>query len=285
MLNLDWATVFLAMGIHIIMALSFYLAYSCGLISIAQAGFMAIGAYLASWMTVSEGWEFYSACLLGGGAAAVVGTLAALPALRIRGIYLLLLTLGLNEIIIVFFYNFEPTGGAEGFYGMKGYTQNWNVWLLVAVLLFFFDRLEHSRVGRAFEAVHADEEAADLMGVNLTTTKLQAFALSAFIAGIGGAFWAHFTRAMEPVNFNVFVSIEFIIFVFVGGMRTYWGAVAGTVLLTLLDEVVLRNITIAGVELRGMAFGAILVLMMIFRPEGLLNRYPFRFLRKRRAAA
>ena len=285
MLNLDWATVFLAMGIHIIMALSFYLAYSCGLISIAQAGFMAIGAYLASWMTVSEGWEFYSARLLGGGAAAVVGTLAALPALRIRGIYLLLLTLGLNEIIIVFFYNFEPTGGAEGFYGMKGYTQNWNVWLLVAVLLFFFDRLERSRVGRAFEAVHADEEAADLMGVNLTTTKIQAFALSAFIAGIGGAFWAHFTRAMEPVNFNVFVSIEFIIFVFVGGMRTYWGAVAGTALLTLLDEVVLRNITIAGVELRGMAFGAILVLMMIFRPEGLLNRDPFRFLRKRRAAA
>ena len=285
MLNLDWATVFLAMGIHIIMALSFYLAYSCGLISLAQAGFMAIGAYLASWMTVSEGWEFYSARLLGGGAAAVVGTLAALPALRIRGIYLLLLTLGLNEIIIVFFYNFEPTGGAEGFYGMKGYTQNWNVWLLVAVLLFFFDRLERSRVGRAFEAVHADEEAADLMGVNLTTTKIQAFALSAFIAGIGGAFWAHFTRAMEPVNFNVFVSIEFIIFVFVGGMRTYWGAVAGTALLTLLDEVVLRNITIAGVELRGMAFGAILVLMMIFRPEGLLNRDPFRFLRKRRAAA
>jgi branched-chain amino acid transport system permease protein len=285
MLNLDWATVFLAMGIHIIMALSFYLAYSCGLISLAQAGFMAIGAYLASWMTVNEGWEFYSACLLGGGAAAVVGTLAALPALRIRGIYLLLLTLGINEIIIVFFYNFEPTGGAEGFYGMKGYTQNWNVWLLVAVLLFFFDRLERSRVGRAFEAVHADEEAADLMGVNLTTTKVQAFALSAFIAGIGGAFWAHFTRAMEPVNFNVFVSIEFIIFVFVGGMRTYWGAVAGTALLTLLDEVVLRNITIAGVELRGMAFGAILVLMMIFRPEGLLNRDPFRFLRKRRAAA
>jgi len=188
MLNLDWATVFLAMGIHIIMALSFYLAYSCGLISLAQAGFMAIGAYLASWMTVNEGWEFYSACLLGGGAAAVVGTLAALPALRIRGIYLLLLTLGINEIIIVFFYNFEPTGGAEGFYGMKGYTQNWNVWLLVAVLLFFFDRLERSRVGRAFEAVHADEEAADLMGVNLTTTKVQAFALSAFIAGIGGAF-------------------------------------------------------------------------------------------------
>lgn len=285
MLNLDWATVFLAMGIHIIMALSFYLAYSCGLISLAQAGFMAIGAYLASWMTVSEGWEFYSACLLGGGAAAAVGTLAALPALRIRGIYLLLLTLGINEIIIVFFYNFEPTGGAEGFYGMKGYTQNWNVWLLVAVLLFFFDRLERSRVGRAFEAVHADEEAADLMGVNLTTTKIQAFALSAFIAGIGGAFWAHFTRAMEPVNFNVFVSIEFIIFVFVGGMRTYWGAVAGTALLTLLDEVVLRNITIAGVELRGMAFGAILVLMMIFRPEGLLNRDPFRFLRRRRAAA
>ncbi len=285
MLNLDWATVFLSMGIHIIMALSFYLAYSCGLISLAQAGFMAIGAYLASWMTVNEGWEFYSACLLGGGAAAVVGTLAALPALRIRGIYLLLLTLGINEIIIVFFYNFEPTGGAEGFYGMKGYTQNWNVWLVVAVLLFFFDRLERSRVGRAFEAVHADEEAADLMGVHLTTTKIQAFALSAFIAGIGGAFWAHFTRAMEPVNFNVFVSIEFIIFVFVGGMRTYWGAVAGTALLTLLDEVVLRNITIAGVELRGMAFGAILVLMMIFRPEGLLNRDPFRFLRRRRAAA
>ena len=79
MLNLDWATVFLAMGSHIIMALSFYLAYSCGLISIAQAGFMAIGAYLASWMTVSEGWEFYSACLLGGGAAAVAAVPSAAP--------------------------------------------------------------------------------------------------------------------------------------------------------------------------------------------------------------
>ena len=285
MFNLDWATIFLTMGLHIIMALSFYLAFSCGLISVAQAGFMAIGAYLASWMTVQEGWEFYSACLLGGIAAAVLGTLAALPALRIRGIYLLLLTLGLNEIIVVFFYNFGPTGGAEGFYGMKGHTENWNVWLLVAVLLIFFDRLERSRMGRAFEAVHADEEAAELMGVNLTTTKIQAFSISAFIAGIGGAFWAHFARSMEPVNFNVFVSIEFIIFVFVGGMRTYWGAVAGTVLLSLLDEMILRNITIAGVELRGMAFGAILVIMMIFRPEGLLNRDPFGFLRKRRAMA
>lgn len=285
MLNLDWATVLLAMGLNIIMALSFYLAFSCGLLSLAQAGFMAIGAYLASWMTVNEGWDFYAASLLGGLVAAFFGTLAALPALRIRGIYLLLLTLGLNEIIIVFFYNFEPTGGAEGFYGMKGYTKNWNVWLLVAALLFFFNRLERSRAGRAFEAVHADEEVAELMGINLTTTKIQAFALSAFIAGVGGAFWAHFARSMEPVNFNVFVSIEFIIFVFVGGMRTYWGAVAGTVLLTLLDEIVLRNITIAGVELRGIAFGVILVLMMIFRPEGLLNRDPFAFLRRRKAVA
>jgi branched-chain amino acid transport system permease protein len=285
MFNLDWATIFLSMGLHIIMALSFYLAFSCGLLSIAQAGFMAIGAYLAAWMTVEEGWNFYAASLLGGLAAGSLGTLAALPALRIRGIYLLLLTLGMNEIILVFFYNFEPTGGAEGFYGMLGYTKNWNVWLLVAVLVFFFDRLERSRMGRAFEAVHADEEAAELMGINLTTTKIKAFSLSAFIAGVGGAFWAHFARSMEPVNFNVFVSIEFIIFVFVGGMRTYWGAVAGTILLTLLDEIVLRNVTIAGIELRGMAFGAILVLMMIFRPEGLLNRNPFGFLRRRRAMA
>ncbi|MFQ5914768.1 MAG: branched-chain amino acid ABC transporter permease, partial [Nitrospinota bacterium] len=154
-----------------------------------------------------------------------------------------------------------------------------------ALLLFFFSRLERSRMGRAFEAVHADEDVAELMGINLTTMKIQAFAISAFIAGIGGAFWAHFARSMEPVNFNVFVSIEFIIFVFVGGMRTYWGAVAGTVLLTLLDEVFLRNITIAGVELRGIAFGVILVLMMIFRPEGLLSRDPFAFLRRQQATA
>ncbi len=282
MFNLDWATVFLSMGIHIIMALSFYLAYSCGLLSLAQAGFMAIGAYLGAWLTVNEGWNFYAASLLGGLAAGFFGTLAALPALRIRGIYLLLLTLGLNEIIIVFFYNFEPTGGAEGFYGMLGFTKNWNVWLLVGLLLGFFSRLEHSRFGRAFEAVHADEEAAEMMGINLATTKMQAFGLAAFIAGVGGSFWAHFTRSMEPVNFNVFVSIEFIIFVFVGGMRTYWGAVAGTIMLTLLDEILLRNITIAGVELRQIAFGAILVLMMIFRPEGMLSRDPFGFLRRRK---
>ncbi len=200
MFNLDWATINLNMGLHIIMALLFYLAFSCGLLSLAQAGFMAIGAYLGAWMTVNAGWNFYAASLLGGLAAGLVGTLAALPALRIRGIYLLLLTLGLNEIIVVFFYNFEPTGGAEGFYGMLGFTQNWNVWLLVGLLLVCFSRLERSRMGRAFEAVHADEEAAEMMGINLTTTKLQAFGLSAFIAGLGGSFWAHFTRSMEPVN-------------------------------------------------------------------------------------
>jgi len=254
-------------GLWAIMSLSFYLPFMTGQISLAQAGFMALGAYTSAICTAKLGLPYPVALVAGGLVAAMVGFLVGLPALRIKGIYLLLLTLGFGEIIKVFFINFTYTGGAQGFTGIP-YEENnsYYVFGFLIFLILFLSRLRRSRMGRAFEAVGHDESAAEAMGINLMQTKLQAFTLGAFIAGIGGGMFAHYEEYLDPLMFGVMHSVEFIVFTIFGGIQIFWGPVFGAVFLTFAPEF-LRGIQ----EWRMEIYGVLLILMMIVRPQGCIG--------------
>jgi len=249
------------------MALSFYLPFMTGQISLGQAGFMSIGAYGAAVCTVKFGVPYVPAVLIGGLCAGVVGFVLGLPALRIKGIYLLLLTLGFGEIVRVVLINVDYVGAAAGFPGIpyQEYTLLY-AYGMVGILILFFNRLRKSRMGRAIEAVGSDEDAAEIIGVNITSTKLTAFSVGAFIAGIGGGIFAHYEEYIEPFMFDVMHAVEFIVFTIFGGIQIFWGPIFGAFVLTLIPEF-LRVIQ----EWRKELFGALLIVMMIVRPQGVIG--------------
>lgn len=254
-------------GIYIIMALSFYMPFMTGQISLGQAGFMAIGAYGSAVCSVKWGIPYVPAVLIGGIFAGIVGILVGLPALRIKGIYLLLLTLGFGEIVRVVAINLKYTGAAEGFPGIP-YQKHTLLYAygMVLILIIFFSRLRRSRMGRAFQAVGSDENAAEIIGVNIVSAKLLAFSVGAFMAGVGGGIFAHYQEYVEPLMFDIMHAIEFLIFAIFGGIQIFWGPIFGALVLTFVPEF-LRAIQ----EWRMELYGALLIVMMIIRPQGVIG--------------
>jgi branched-chain amino acid transport system permease protein len=254
-------------GINIIMALSFYLPFMTGQISLGQAGFMSIGAYASAVCTVKFGIPYVPAVLFGGICSAMVGFVLGLPALRIKGIYLLLLTLGFGEIVRVVFINIDYIGAAAGFPGIP-YQEHTLLYAygMIVILIVFFNRLRKSRMGRACQAVGSDEDAAEVLGVNITAVKLTAFSSGAFIAGVGGGIFAHYQEYIEPLMFDVMHAVELIVFTIFGGIQIFWGPIFGAFVLTLVPEF-LRVIQ----EWRMELYGALLILMMIVRPQGIIS--------------
>ena len=263
-------------GISVLMALSFYLPFLTGQISLGQAGFMSIGAYTAAVCTVNFHFPYIPAVLTGGAVAAAVGFIVGLPALRIKGIYLLLLTLGFVEIVRVVFINLEYTGGAAGLPGIPYQEHSvYYTYVTILILVIFFFRLGRSRVGKALYAIGVDETAAETLGINLTIVKLQAFTMGAFIAGVAGGIFAHYSEYIEPLMFNVMHSVEPIVFTVFGGIQVFWGPIFGALVLTLVPEF-LRSIQ----EWRMELYGVLLILMMIFRPQGTIGLDTLRFLKR-----
>ena len=260
-------SVLIFLGINVVLALSLALPVSAGLLSLGQGGFMAIGAYASALLTSWYGAPFPLALAAGGLLAAGAGLAVGFPALRIKGVYLLILTMGFGEIVRIFFLNFEPTGAASGLGGIRQATTLGGVAAVVAMLLLFFLQIRRSRIGRALAALREDELAAEVMGIDLTRLKLAAFAVGALIAGVGGALYAHYALFIDSAQFGFHRSAEIFIIVLLGGMGSFWGALAGAVAVTLLPEV-LRVIQ----EWRMTFFGTLLVAMMIWRPWGLIGR-------------
>jgi branched-chain amino acid transport system permease protein len=254
-------------GINALLAISWYVPACAGLISIGQGGFMAIGAYLSAYLSLN-GVPFYLSLFMGAITSCAVSAIVGLPAIRIKGLYLILLTIGFGEIVRIFFLNFEPTGSAQGLGGMFPHTTLLNVYLTVAIVLFFVYLINNSHFGRAMEAVLEDEDAAETLGVNITTTKLLAFSIGGFIAGLGGGFYAHYALYVHSDNFGILRSVEILIYPLVGGISSLWGGVLGALLLTSLTEV-LR----VARDFRMEIYGCIIVLTMIFRPQGFLGKY------------
>ena len=260
-------SVLIFLGINTVLALSLALPVSAGLLSLGQGGFMAIGAYASAILTTWYGLPFAAAVAVAALLAGLAGVGVGFPALRIRGVYLLILTMGFGEIVRIFFLNFEPTGAASGLGGITQSTTLAGVALTVLVLLAFFVQLRGSRIGRAIEAVREDELAAEVMGISLVRVKLAAFGIGAAVAGVGGALYAHYALFIDSAQFGFHRSAEIFIIVLFGGMGSFWGAVAGAAAVTLLPEV-LRPIQ----EWRMTFFGTLLVAMMIWRPWGLIGR-------------
>jgi branched-chain amino acid transport system permease protein len=255
-------------GINIVLALSLYLPVSAGLLSLGQGGFMAIGAYGSAYLTTELHWPFAGALVSGGLVAGIVGLLVGIPSLRIKGVYLVIMTLGFGEIVRVFFLNFEPTGAASGLGGIPTYTTLPVVAIVVALTLLLCFQLRGSRIGRAIEAVREDELAAEVIGINLTRIKVAVFGLGAFVAGIGGGLFAHYATFIDPAQFAFQRSAEIFIMVVLGGMGNFAGAALGAVVVTVLPELLrLGNAQ----EWRMTVFGALLIAIMIVRPWGLLG--------------
>jgi branched-chain amino acid transport system permease protein len=253
-------------GINAILALSVYLPFSGGQLSMAQGGFMAIGAYTSAVLTHKLGVPFGFALIGGACLSSLVGIGVCFPALKIKGIYLLLITLGFNEVIRVIFLNLRYTGGVGGFGGIEPKTTLFNLYLVLFLLIIFFHRLQHSRLGRALRAMNSDQDAAEARGIPLTRLKTFAFGAGGFIAGLAGGFYAHFVVFIVSDNFGFHRSLEAMMFPVLGGSQVFWGSILGAYLITIIPEV-FRPLQAFRFEF----FGACLVITMILRPMGLLD--------------
>jgi branched-chain amino acid transport system permease protein len=259
-----------SVGINILLALSVYSPLATGQLSVGNAGFMAVGAYVSAILTVHLHWPLLPALAAGGVVSGFIGLLVGFPALRIRGIFLAMVTLAFGEIVRNFFMNFLTTltGGAYGFRGIGSTPVSlaW-IWSWVAFFLVFFYFLTRSRIGLTMLATHDDDTVSELIGVNVVVLKVSSFGLGAMIAGIAGGLYAHYYLYIEPEFFNVWNSIHMVLFVILGGMLTFWGAVLGAIIFTVLPEV-LRFLH----DWRGAFFGVVIIGLMIARPSGLLTR-------------
>jgi branched-chain amino acid transport system permease protein len=235
-------------------------------VSLGNAGFMAIGAYTSAYLTVISGMPIFPAIVIGALAASLIGLMVGIPVLRLSGLYLVMATFGFGEVVRSFFLIFEPTGGAYGFRGPVGTTLPMIYgWVLAFMVVFWL--LGRSRLGRSLDAVRDDPEVASSIGLNVTLLKLGVFWLGAFIAGVAGGLYAHYMFYIESGNFHILVSAMAILYVILGGMYTFWGPVLGAIIFSILPEV-LRFME----DWRLSLYGAVLVLMMIFRPSGIITR-------------
>jgi branched-chain amino acid transport system permease protein len=247
-------------------ALSVYVILSTGQLSLGNGAFMGIGAYISSVLTVHFGIPITLALILAAVATGLIGVVVGFPALRLKGIYLAMATLGFGEMVRSFFLNLPYTGGSAGFHGMKlvsvGYMWMWVGGLVVLVFL-----LEGSRFWLKLRAVHDDEAAANLLGLDVTALKVGAFGVGAAIAAIAGGLFAHHHLYIEPGNFGFERSIELVIATILGGSTVAPGALFGGAIVVLLPEY-LRFLA----QWRLAAFGTLLVLVLLTRRQGLIDR-------------
>src|SRR2546422_140062 len=257
----------ITIGINMIMGLSMFLPMTVGQLSFGQAGFMSVGAHIAVVVTLYAGVSFPIALLVAGLGSVLVGFLVGVPVLRLRGLLLALVTFAFAQVVEVFFLNFKPTGAAEGIRGIFPYTNLWYVYGFLGLLVLFLARLRRSRMGRAFDAVKLDETAAEAMGIDVTRAKLTAFAAGAFVAGVGGGLYAHHAVFIQYDNFDFKRSVDIAMYMVLGGMDVLYGPLLGAFVITYLSTALqfLSN-------WRWEVWGSIVILVMIFRPQGILGR-------------
>ena len=262
--------------INIILAVSLNVTVGClGQITIGHAGFMSVGAYAAALFSKSgivEGLPgYFIALIVGGIVAGIVGIIIGIPALRLNGDYLAIITLAFGEIIRVLIEYFDFTGGAQGLRGIPRTYSNFSIiyFIMVASVMMMFS-LMTSRHGRAVLSIREDEIASGASGINTTYYKTFAFTLSAIFAGIAGGVYAHHLGILGARQFDYNYSINILVMVVLGGMGSFTGSIISAIALTILPEV-LRGFS----DYRMIVYSLLLVLTMIFRPTGLLGRKEF----------
>ena len=291
--------------INILLALSVYIPLSSGQLSLGSAGFMGIGAYTSTLLTIHYDLPIFLGVMVGGAVAGMVGIIIGVPSLRLSGVFLAIATLGFGEVMRVIFINMESvTQGAVGISGvpqigrsilefMKGigfdpmvlglrnnqfaYLAVFLVLLVITILVVWFvHRQKTSRVGRAFASIQMDERAAEAMGINLTYFKVLSFAQGAVLAGFAGALFAHVMGYISPSDFAYHRAVEILIFTVFGGSEVILGSIFGAIFLTWLPEI-LRFIS----EYRYIIYGILLIIIMAVRPQGIIDAHLIKKFKKR----
>jgi branched-chain amino acid transport system permease protein len=250
-----------------------------GQISIGHAAFFGIGAYISAILTVRYGLNPWPCMLIGMIVTAVVAILVGAPSLKLKGHYLAMATLAFGIIIyIIFNEEIEWTGGPDGMPGIPGLSlfgfefdsairYFYLVWGFVFVVFIFTINVIQSGAGRALRAIHASEPAASAMGVDISRFKIIVFVYSAILASLAGSLYAHYLNFINPSTFDLFFSIKLLIMIALGGMHNIWGAIIGAGLITFLSYEWLYYFG----ELEVIVYGAILLIVTIFLPHGLVG--------------
>lgn len=279
LINKYYTGILVSIGINIIMTVSLNLTTGfLGELALGHAGFMSVGAFTAGIITkalvANYGWD-PTACLpvsliAGGLLAAVMGLIIGIPALRLKGDYLAIITLGFGEIIRVIIQNLEITGGASGISRVPR-VNNFSItyFVMVAIVIIMFT-LGRSRHGRAIISIRENAIAAESTGISVTYYKIFAFTIAAFFAGIAGGLYAHQYGRISAAVFDFNRSIEYLVMVVLGGMGSITGSIISAGILTLLPEV-LREFA----DYRLLLYSLLLIIMMLFRPKGLLGTAEF----------
>ncbi|HWV81588.1 MAG TPA: branched-chain amino acid ABC transporter permease [Hyphomicrobiaceae bacterium] len=282
------------MGVHTLLGLSAYVVLQTGQITLAQAGFMAIGAYAAAMLTVLAGWPLVVALVAGALVAGLMACLVGFPALRVHGLMLVVATIAFTEIVRLFFFNFDyqiargslqvgPLGG-EGFRQIRYFPENgWTtmhvavfIWIVVALVMAALWWMDRSRAGVVLRAVGEDEIAAQSCGINLTAVKVSAMTAGGAIAGLAGGIYAHYTTHIEQTNFTILVATFAIAYPILGGLSSVFGTLAAVV---FIQGFLVEGLRFLG-DWRNLLFGALIVLVMNVRPSGLLDARTTAMLRR-----
>jgi branched-chain amino acid transport system permease protein len=253
------------LAINVVFAYGAFLPMSAGQLNLGIAGFAAIGGYASAYLSNNVTMPAPIAIALGGLAAALVALAVAVPVLRTRGIYLALATFALGEIVRAAILNMEVVGGAAG-YPVTAFIRfpviaAFAIGVVILVWLLFA-----TRFGIAITAVHDDERVADLMGLNVRAFQVAAFALGSGLAGIGGGLYAHHFNYVEAQYFGISLSISIVLYVLFGGTQSVLGPLLGAAVFTLLPEL-LRG----SAQWRYVLFAAIVIVVMVLRPQGLVT--------------
>jgi branched-chain amino acid transport system permease protein len=284
-------------AINIILAVSLNLINGfTGQFSIGHAGFMAAGAYSSAYFTVYHAPSlepalaniigvdiahvliFLVAIVVGGLVAAGAGLVVGVPSLRLRGDYLAIVTLGFAEIIRVIILNIDKVGGATGF-SVPGYTNFIWAGAFVVITIVVVHNIVHSDIGRALISIREDELAAEAMGINSTRYKVLSFVISAAFAGVAGVLFGHYSKFLSTNDFQFIRSFEIIIMIVLGGMGSLTGSILGAIVITILPELLrsdlLRQLPGNIPDWRLVIYAALLILIMLTRPQGILGHHEF----------
>ncbi len=273
LLNPYIVQILMYVGINMILTLALNLVNGyMGEFSVGHAGFMAVGAYVSSIFTVwvlppaVSFWAFPGVLVAGGLAAAATGLVVAFPSFRTRGDYLAIVTLAFNMIVKSILENLDVLGGPRGFLGMPRLTTLPWVTAWVLMTLYLCRNLVYSNFGRGLMAIREDEVAANLTSVDTKKIKIYAFLISAFFTGVAGGLFAHLLQFINPRSFSILKSTDMLVMVYLGGIGSLTGSLLGATIFTVLLEL-LRPLGLW----RWVLGPLLLVLLMIFRPKGIMG--------------
>ena len=259
-------------GINALLALSLNVTLAAGMLSLGNAAFAGLGGYTAGILTLHFKMPYVISLCGGAGVAGLVGLALGLPVLRLRGVFLAMATLAFGEVVRITAVNLDITGGAEGLTGIPNITRTWMIYLAVAGAAYFMAVLRRSRLGWGLVSMREDETAAACLGIHTTYYKVVAFTIGAMMAGLAGGMYAHLTYLITPRDFGFFIAVDLLIYNIVGGTRTWYGPILGAALLTALPEI-LRGVGVTAGPIRMGVNGLILLLVILFLPNGLASLY------------